>query len=89
MGAMTWLRIYLRKLDGEAPACPECGHAEVCWRLVAHPTSRLGYALLWCSACRKGAHLSRLEVPQGVTFVPMGDTAAIEGVPAIEFMNDW
>jgi hypothetical protein len=88
MGHMDWLRAYLERLDGKLVLCPECGGAQVEWKLVGDPLSRVGYAILWCGHCGKGGRLSRLHFPDGVDFVSMFDAGEVaKGVPSIVFVE--
>ncbi|MBS2015035.1 MAG: hypothetical protein JST00_19245 [Deltaproteobacteria bacterium] len=89
MGHMDWLEAYLEKLDGKEAICPECGAAQIDWRLAGDPSSRFGFAILWCGRCGKGDRLSRLHFPAGVEFVSMFDAEDVaKGVPNIVFVED-
>jgi ribosomal protein S27AE len=89
MGHQAWLAAYLSKLDGNEVRCPECGAGTVNWRLAGDPATRLGYAILWCSRCGKGSHLSRVKFPKGIEFISMFDTNAVaQGVPEIRFIDE-
>ena len=76
-------------LDGEQVPCPECGQGLVQSKLVGDPSTRVGFAVLWCPSCRKGTYISRVRFPEGVPFVSMFDTDAVKaGVPEITFLDD-
>ena len=89
MSQGAWAKAYVGKLDGRKPRCPECGKGPISWRLAGDPESRVGYAILWCEACRKGCHLSRVQFPGGVSFLPMSDgDDVVRGIPEIELVDD-
>lgn len=81
-----WLAVYLEKLGGGTPACPVCREGAVAWRHVGDPATRIGYAIVWCSRCLRGGHMSRLRAPDGEPLVSIHDgEAALGGLPAIRF----
>jgi len=89
VGHSDWRNAYLEMVSGREVACPKCESGPVSWRLVADPTTRLGYALLWCARCGTGTHLSRIRVPDGLEFVSILDPkAASSGVPNIELIDE-
>ena len=86
MGQEAWLRAYLDKIDNKSTLCPQCGNGPVEWKLVGDPSTRMGYAILWCAQCERGGHLSRVRIPDGVAFVSIFDAEArSEGVPNVQF----
>ena len=56
--------------DGDLPACPRCGRFDLQLRFVADPSSRLGFAAMWSEFCTHGIRVSRVTVPEGVSFLP-------------------
>ena len=60
-------------------SCPECGDAYIDYEFVGFRDSRMGYAMLWCPACEKGIHISRLKVPEGVSMLSFEQAEAGEG----------
>lgn len=70
-----WLGAFEEALDhlvdGQFPACPNCGRFDLELRFVADSSSRLGFAAMWSAHCRHGIRIARVEVPDGVTFVPL------------------
>lgn len=58
--------------DTDRAACPNCGRFAVRFKYLADEDSRVGVCALWCENCGHGHSLSRVEVPKGVDFVPLG-----------------
>lgn len=57
--------------DPKRAACPNCGHFSVRFKYLADERSRVGLCALWCGHCGHGHALSRVQVPDGVDFVPL------------------
>jgi hypothetical protein len=57
--------------DTGRAACPNCGRFAVRFRYLADVDSRVGLCALWCENCGHGHTLSRVEVPEGIDFVPL------------------
>jgi len=71
----AWVDVFLAVTappadPGRAP-CPNCGHFAIDFRYLADAHSRVGLCALWCSYCGHGHVLSRVQVPEGVAFVPL------------------
>ncbi|GAA1822638.1 hypothetical protein HC028_15225 [Planosporangium flavigriseum] len=54
--------------------CPSCGDGKVKISYTGDPQSRIGYAILWCDACLRGIHLSRVGIPEGVDMLTFDST---------------
>lgn len=86
----AWLAVYVGLVDSapdpRTPACPNCGHFEVCYRFVAEPSSRIGFCLLWCEHCFHGATISRVKVPPGMALLNISEPPEVlaDGIPDIE-----
>lgn len=48
-------------------ACPNCGERSLRLQYVGDLVTRLGYAALWCDACRHGVTLSRVKAPDSAS----------------------
>lgn len=70
--------------DSKRAACPNCGHFSVVFKYVADKGSRVGLCAIWCGHCGHGHTLSRVQVPEGVEFVPLDspDEVLREAIPA-------
>jgi hypothetical protein len=89
MGQRAWLAAYFAKLSGGDVRCPECNVGFVSWKLAGDPVTRFGYAILWCSCCGKGSHISRVKFPEGLDFVSMFDADAVsQGVPDFQLVDE-
>ena len=67
-----WLDLYKRlptTSGREAVACPECGSKSIDYQYVGDLVSRKGYLDMWCTACKKGVHLSRVSIPSGASVI--------------------
>jgi hypothetical protein len=68
-----WLDLY--KQIREAPlkkselVCPECGSTSIDFQYVGDVSERVGYLDLWCAACNKGVHLSRVSIPKDTSLI--------------------
>lgn len=65
-----WFKVYneLRIDCGKGLAqvqCPSCGANDVHVLWVGDRGVRIGFAQVWCGACLRGKHFSRVEVPCG------------------------
>jgi hypothetical protein len=71
-----WRRVYGDVYDAlpDRPeiACPNCGHNALRLEFVARDSDRIGYGMFWCGFCLFGIRISRVLVPAGVTFHPLG-----------------
>jgi hypothetical protein len=77
MPAQAWISKYGALLDGAVVPCPECGAGPIAVRFVGDPATRLGFAVLFCVACRSKVHLSRLTVPTDRDLAPFEATEAL------------
>jgi hypothetical protein len=88
MSHLDWVHAYTTKLDGSEAQCPECGQGIVEWKLAGDLATRVGFAILWCRTCGKGAYISRVKFPPDLPFVSMSDADAVrDGVPDITFID--
>jgi hypothetical protein len=85
MTQRQWIGAFADKSAGRPAVCPRCGVGVVEWRLIGDLKTRVGYALLWCVACGRGAQLSRVIVPPQHPMRSFDDARAVEGVPKITF----
>lgn len=67
--------------EGELVPCPHCGKAQLDYRYIIDPKTRLGYFLLWCNACLHGISVSRVKAPADVKARSMDDPRALADVP--------
>lgn len=65
---MKWLDNMTSAIErGENLACPCCGSLDTEHGFtVINRSTRAGYGSVWCNACKKGMHLSRMIVPEDV-----------------------
>lgn len=88
-----WFDVYdaLRRRTEQASSaevsrCPSCGASEVHVLWVGDPATRVGFAHVWCEACRRGLRLSRVAIP---TSAPMLRFDQPEKAPAILDQITW
>jgi hypothetical protein len=43
--------------------CPNCGKSQIDFQYVGDLGDRIGSLDVWCSACHKGVHISRVKAP--------------------------
>jgi len=82
---MPWAKAYAQIAVGDPAGCPKCGHNDVQSRFIGNPTTRLGYGLLWCTNCGRGARLSRVKVPEGLKLHEWEEKSALADLPEINF----
>lgn len=87
MSHRMWVKAYLRRLDGAEAWCPACARGRVQWRLAGDPSTRMGYAILWCDECGKGTRLSRLEFPMGVACNYWKDDSSCESARRVRALR--
>jgi hypothetical protein len=81
-----WKEIVLKVLSGEknipSPFHPDgiIKHVFV----MIQPANRMGYLWLWCSKTNKGFNLSRLAIPNGITYYFPGELEKLN-IPNIVF----
>lgn len=80
-----WVRAFVALAAGDSPACPRCRQGVVHARFIGDPATRIGYALLWCDACRRGHRLSRLRVPENFELHGWDDDTALDGLVDVRF----
>jgi hypothetical protein len=56
---------------GEKAVCPNCGHLGLLAQFIGCTETRLGHAFIWCPSCLHGIHVSRTQIPHGVTVLPL------------------
>jgi len=79
-----WLYL-IDKLNQDCKSeCPCCGKAAIDFQYVADTTDKIGYLDIWCGACLKGIHISRVRVPEGM---PLLDIASPSGIIAARIPN--
>lgn len=49
----------------QPPTCPSCGEQAIDYQILEYKQTGMGWAFIWCAACRKGIHISRMKVPAG------------------------
>ncbi|MDO5547947.1 MAG: hypothetical protein Q4F79_05605 [Eubacteriales bacterium] len=64
---MKWIDNMTSAIErGENGVCPYCGSSDTEHGFtVINKITRAGYGSVWCNACKKGMHLSRMIVPDG------------------------
>jgi hypothetical protein len=72
-----WWNAARKAVEGENPECPRCNARRLDFQYVGDLESRLGYLDVWCCNCKRGTHISRVEVPEGVDMLPMGSSADV------------
>ncbi len=72
-----WLSLYKQIYDSqgkiESLVCPECGLRTVGHQYVGRESDRMGYLDIWCYTCNKGAHFSRVRIPENALFISFDD----------------
>ncbi len=72
-----WVELYKQVHDGSRAkgdmACPECGNSAIDYQYVGDMKHRIGYLDMWCSACNKGVHFSRVGIPLGAQMLSFDD----------------
>ena len=74
-----WLYAFLDAKDGKPTACPRCGSRRVDTVIVRHADSDVGWGIVWCDGCRKGARISRMGVTDSDKYV--SDDEMLQIVP--------
>lgn len=69
--------------DSALPLCPECAKQRVDYLYIGDAATRIGYLVVWCHACLRGARISRAKAPIDVHFMTFeeADSAIAERVP--------
>jgi hypothetical protein len=89
MDKKSWMQVYLEKLDGNEVCCPTRLCSDVRWKFAGDPVTRIGFAIVWCNDCLKGAHFSRVVIPHDIEFDSFADsTSFTNGLPEIQFVDD-
>ena len=63
--------------------CPRCGECTVDYLYVINEETRVGYLTVWCDSCKKGTHISRVELPEGAKYITFEDAEKVE-LPTFE-----
>ena len=89
MAYIDWLKIYSSVVEGNIEECPECGNNNIKVKLAGRHEDHMGYGIVWCEDCKAGIRLSRVKIPEGVSFIPM-DQAQSEfaEIENIRFVDD-
>jgi hypothetical protein len=88
MKYMDWVHASIAKQRGESATCPACGLGSVQWLPIGDRETRMGWILLWCDACLKGAHISRAKIPDHIAMTSFDDAeAAIAALPPITMLH--
>ena len=89
MSFQDWVRMYPDVARDEDEVCPECGSPGVCCRLVGDSKKGLGFAVLWCRACKNGVRLSRVRFPveRRAPVFEFEDPGGAEGLDGINFLE--
>jgi hypothetical protein len=81
---LAWVRAYARIVDGHGDQpCPRCREGVIGWRIIGDLETRIGYAVLWCTACAHGTSISRLKAAPGMPMRAFDDPAATDGIPEV------
>ena len=64
-----WLDLGRHLDQKEGLKCPSCGRVALDFQYVGTPVDRIAYLDLWCGACLKGIHISRVRVPEGLSML--------------------
>jgi len=73
---------YLAQLDGGEGRCPLCDAGPVAWKAFTYEAGgRVGVVYVWCSSWRRGTHLSRVQLPDGVATSVLTDSVT-HGMPS-------
>lgn len=67
---ILWANTGRLAVEGSNPDCPNCSAKKIDFQYVGNPSSRLGYLVIWCSACNHGTQISRVKIPEHVDFLP-------------------
>ena len=87
MKHIEWVKTYLKKQAGEADVmCPCCGETNVAFVFIGNRETKMGYAIVWCEKCLKGAHISRAKAALDQEIVPMDEAEeTLNKLPEIHF----
>lgn len=76
-----WLVIYknIREFTVEKSdcICPECGTNAIDLQFVGDVEKKIGYLDMWCTACNRGVHMSRVLIPEGASMISFDDPAEV------------
>jgi hypothetical protein len=59
-----WLDLGYDLSNKSKLQCPSCGKSTIDYQYVGDPETRIGYLDIWCAACLRGIHVSRVKVPK-------------------------
>ena len=83
-----WLDVFIALGADRVATCPNCARGPIRWRFAAND-DRIGFGVIWCEACLKGARLSRVRIPDRFDTLPISDIEEFSrGVPSIDFVED-
>ena len=49
--------------------CPNCGKQELDYLYIGEEDSRISHLQVWCTECKKGAYVSRVQAPPESKFI--------------------
>ncbi|MBI4852013.1 MAG: hypothetical protein HY819_09475 [Acidobacteria bacterium] len=68
-----WLNIAAKIAENHISLsimCPSCDKATIDFQYVGNPESKIGYLDVWCKGCLQGIHISRVKIPDNISFLP-------------------
>jgi hypothetical protein len=87
VAARDWISKYGALLDGLGPSCPECETGILAVRFVGDPATRIGFARMFCVACRSVFHLSRVQVPPTQDLIPFDAPDALRDLDGYRWIE--
>ncbi|WP_347253273.1 hypothetical protein [Leminorella grimontii] len=64
---LQWAKSLPKKEEPYSMAhCPSCGAIGLSCQYFGFQDSEMGWALVWCEACKSGIRISRTKVPAGI-----------------------
>lgn len=64
-----WLALGEKLSEQKKLECPSCGKTAIDFQYTGNPSTRIGYLDIWCKACLKGIHVSRVRIPENETML--------------------
>ena len=73
--------------SSEGTICPDCNQKTIEFQLVGDKKTKIGWGLVWCSACHNGIHISRMKIPQNCEVISYEESIKREDLEPKDKIN--
>lgn len=84
-----WLKIYIDLIENNEAVCPNCNSNQINVKLAGDSKNMMGFGVVWCQKCLNGIRLSRIKIPENISFTPIDKAESeFDNLDKIKFIDN-